>query len=129
MFHGRKWRQMFGPIKNLVVSCISENYGFFPEVVDDVIAISSPCKSQIFNLLKISAVVPPTTSKSLLTPFLALFSYFCIATISGMKKIQDIWKIHAKFFINHVTDHFRKKMKIFRVTRDNKEHDAKTVCQ
>ena len=33
-------------------SHISENYWIFPEVTDDVITISGPCKSQIFNLRK-----------------------------------------------------------------------------
>ena len=64
---GTRYRQTVFCIVFLAVSSISENYGFFPEVVDDVIAISGSCKSQIFNLYKISAVIPQTTVKRLLT--------------------------------------------------------------
>ena len=74
-----RYQQTVFCIVFLAVSSISENYGFFPDVVDDVIAISGPCKSQIFKLQKISAVIPQTTAKRLLTSFLALSSHPCIA--------------------------------------------------
>ena len=98
-------------------------------MVDDVIAISGPCKSQIFNLWKISAVIPQTTPKTLLSSFQGLFcdSNSPNWSISDISKFQDIGKIHWKFWLrhHHVTGHFRKKSLFFRDTREHPEHDAK----
>ena len=44
---GTRYRQTVFSIVFLVVSSLIEKEGFFPEVVDDVIAISGPFKSQI----------------------------------------------------------------------------------
>ena len=70
-------------------------------MIDDVIAISGPCKSQIFNLQKISAVIPQTTAKRLLISFLALSSHSCVAnwSNSAIKNFQDIRKVHGKIVI------------------------------
>ena len=103
----------------------------FIRIVFLVIAISGPCKSQtIFNLKKISAVIPQTTAKCLLTSFLALTSHSSSGLILKVKKIQDIGKIHGKFLITSSSRDWPLPEKInnFRVTADNQEHDAKNVC-
>ena len=74
---------------------------FFPEVIDDVIAISGPCKSQIFNLQKIKAVIHQTTPNTLLSSFLALFSNVSTGNWSNsdIKNFQGIGKIHGENLI------------------------------
>ena len=98
-------------------------------MVDDVIAISGPCKSQIFNLQKIRAVIHQTTPNTLLSSFLALFynSHISNWSYSFNSKFQDIWKIHWKYLITSSSRDRSspEKSLFFQDTRDHQEHDAK----
>ena len=100
---------------------MSENYRRFPEVTDDVIAISGPCKSKIFELRKIDAVTPQTIPKTLLSSFLVLVRNSCIViwSNSDISIFEGIGKIHGKTGLryHYVIDHFRIMLLIFRDMR------------
>ena len=114
--------------RNLCKICKGPNFFQNPVMTDDVIAISGPCKSQIFNFEKHSHVIPQKTPKTLLSSYLVLFRSYS-AFLLQFSTNQYISKIHCEYFMtslwrNRICPDSEKSLALYKFCID---YDAKRI--